>query len=92
MWVAFYLLVAAVVICFGYYGVRAYLKFRGTRLVTCPENSEPAAVTIDPKHVFMTGAVGEPDLRLSSCSRWPERQECAQECLRQIEAAPSRPS
>jgi hypothetical protein len=27
-------------------------------------------------------------LRLADCSRWPERHDCGQECLSQIEAAP----
>ena len=28
------------------------------------------------------------DLQLQSCSRWPEKEACGQECLAQIEAAP----
>jgi len=27
-------------------------------------------------------------LRLSECSRWPERENCGQDCLRQVEADP----
>jgi hypothetical protein len=30
----------------------------------------------------------EPTLRLKSCSRWPDRQGCAQDCLSQIEDSP----
>jgi hypothetical protein len=30
----------------------------------------------------------EPTLRLKGCSRWPERQNCGQECLQQIEIDP----
>ena len=30
-----------------------------------------------------------PTLRLSSCTRWPERQDCGQDCLKQIEADPA---
>jgi hypothetical protein len=29
--------------------------------------------------------LSQPHLRLSECSRWPERQGCGQECLSQIE-------
>lgn len=68
--------------------VRAYLKYRGTRLITCPETRMPAAVRVDKGHAAATTAVGEPDLRLASCTRWPEREHCGQECLSQIEAAP----
>ena len=69
-------------------GWRAYAKFRGKRLVRCPENNCHAAVELD-----ATGAAGEafwgsPTFHLSECSRWPERQRCGQECLRQIELAP----
>jgi hypothetical protein len=38
--------------------------------------------------VAATALAGSPQLRLSTCSRWPERAGCGQECLGQIEAAP----
>jgi hypothetical protein len=60
---------------------------RGARVVTCPENKAPAGVTLDVLSAVKS-AFGTPDLRLSECSRWPERQGCGQECLAQIEAAP----
>jgi hypothetical protein len=65
----------------------AWLKYRGRRVVRCPENSRPAGVTVDTRHVVAT-ALGRPDLRLSSCSRWPEREGCGQACLGEILAAP----
>ncbi len=67
---------------------RAYFKYRGTRVIVCPETKMPAAVRADGKHAGATAAIGEPDLRLESCTRWPERAGCGQECLAQIEAAP----
>lgn len=60
-----------------------FLKFRGTRLITCPETQAPAAVEVD-----AAGAALTANLRLRDCSRWPERRDCGQACLRQIEAAP----
>ncbi len=68
--------------------VRAFLRNRGTRLVTCPETKMPAAVRTDRVHAALTTAAGEPELRLETCTRWPEREHCGQECLSQIEAAP----
>jgi len=68
---------------------RAYFKFRGTRVITCPETGMPAAARVDGIRIASSAAIGEPDLRLASCSRWPERQHCGQECLAQIEAAPA---
>lgn len=68
--------------------VRTFLKFRGDRVITCPENQRPAGVALDVRHALLTTFEGKSDLRLRSCSRWPERQDCGQECLRQIEATP----
>lgn len=69
--------------------VRTYLTYRGTRVVTCPETGKPAAVEVDAVHAAAGQASsGSPMLHLASCSRWPEREGCGQECLAQIEAAP----
>ncbi len=67
---------------------RTWLHMRGSRVVTCPESNAPAGVEVDAGHAAVTGIYKAPDLRLQSCSRWPERQDCGQECLRQISAAP----
>jgi hypothetical protein len=64
----------------------AWLKYRGARVVTCPESQAPAGVRVDATHAAATAF--HPELRLKECSRWPERRNCGQECLRQIEAAP----
>ena len=69
-------------------GVPAFLTYRGTRVVTCPENGNVAAVEVDPRHAAATAFRCQPELRLAACSRWPEKAGCGQECLRQIEAAP----
>jgi len=66
----------------------AYLKFRGTRLVSCPETKEPAAVEVDAKYAAIIAPTGERGLRLKDCSRWPESQDCGQQCLGQIVSAP----
>ncbi len=69
-------------------GIRFYLRFRGKRLVVCPETKKPAAVEVAAAAGAVT-ACNEPiELHLKSCSRWPERQDCGQYCLSQIEAAP----
>ena len=68
--------------------VAAYLKFRGTRVITCPETETPAAVEVDARLAAISAVRGKPELRLTDCSRWPEREGCGQDCLRQIEASP----
>lgn len=69
-------------------GVRAYFAFRGKRLVTCPETHKTEAVDVSAKEAALGAFLNEPTLRLNECSRWPERQDCGQECLQQVEADP----
>ena len=68
--------------------LRTYLKFRGKRLVSCPETHQPAAVCVAAGKAVLEATVGTRQLRLSECSRWPGRQDCPQGCLAQIEEAP----
>ena len=70
------------------YVFRTYLRYRGKRLVTCPETRKPVAVEVAAGHAALSAAVSHPDLRLKSCTRWPERKDCGQECLLQIELSP----
>ncbi|MEO8584898.1 MAG: hypothetical protein ABI584_01935 [Acidobacteriota bacterium] len=61
---------------------------RGTRLVSCPETKETAAVALDPLRAALAWIGDEPGrLRLSDCSRWPEKEGCGQECLGEVESA-----
>jgi hypothetical protein len=76
-------LVTICVLAIGWVVVPAYLRYRGKRLITCPETFEPAAVEVDALRAF-TG------LTLKTCTRWPEKRDCAQLCLRQVEKAPER--
>jgi hypothetical protein len=71
------------------HGIRVYFKYRGTRLVTCPETHEAAVVELAARSMGMQAILDEPCLRLSECTRWPMRRGCGQDCLRQIESRPS---
>jgi hypothetical protein len=68
--------------------VRTYLLYRGKRIVTCPEALRPVAVDVGAGKAAISAFCGEPEPRVERCSRWPERRECGQECLKQIEADP----
>lgn len=68
--------------------VRAYLRYRGSRVVVCPERLDIAAVEVDAAVAALTAPYGRPDLRLKSCSHWREPGECGEKCLAQIAAAP----
>ncbi len=68
--------------------IRNYRRFRGPRVVLCPETITPEAVEVGAFKAAWSAARGDTQLRLASCSRWPERRKCGQRCLNQIESAP----
>ncbi|HET9407644.1 MAG TPA: hypothetical protein VFO39_10435 [Candidatus Sulfotelmatobacter sp.] len=68
--------------------VQTYFAFRGKRLITCPETEKWAAVEVSATEAAEGVFLGEPTLNLRDCSRWPERWDCGQDCLKQIEVDP----
>lgn len=68
--------------------LQTYFMYRGKRLITCPETLVKEAVDVAAGRAATRIFIGESDLRLDQCSRWPERRDCGQECLSQIEADP----
>lgn len=87
-----YLIVIILVASAFYFGVkwlvRAYSRYRGTKIVACPETGRPAVVEVDALHASLTSTVGLPDIRLENCSRWPLKEQCGQECLINLDVAP----
>jgi hypothetical protein len=45
-------------------------------------------VELDARHAALSSLIGQTDLRLESCWRWPLREDCGQECLMQFDVAP----
>ena len=68
--------------------LRTYFKFRGKRIINCPENHQSAAVRVAAGKAAVEATFHAPNLKLSECSRWPEKAGCGQECLSQIKEAP----
>lgn len=68
--------------------VRAYFGYRGKRLITCPESHTTEAVDVAAAEAAIGALLSKPTLHLNECSRWPQRQDCGQECLQQIEVDP----
>jgi hypothetical protein len=68
--------------------LRADRLARGPRVIVCPESRTTEAVEVNAARLAWGSLVHEGELTLSSCSRWPERRDCGQECLRQVKAAP----
>jgi hypothetical protein len=58
-----------------------FFRFRGPHNLLCPDAGNFAIVRIDALHAAVSSLLGEPDLRVRDCSRWPEHQGCRQECL-----------
>ena len=69
--------------------VRSSSRYRGSKIVTCPETGRPAIVEVDSLHASLTSTVGLPDIRLEDCSRWPIKGQCGQECLMDLDVAPA---
>ena len=58
-----------------------------SREVTCPAAGAPALVSLDPWFAVRMHALGNSEVRVKDCVRWPECRQCGRECLAQIGAA-----
>jgi hypothetical protein len=65
----------------------AYRRHRGPRVVVCPADGRPAAVTIDAPHAALAAVTGGAP-RLAACSFWPGRGRCGQTCVDQAGPSP----
>jgi hypothetical protein len=87
-----YVVAAVLLIWLIYFGIRyrvkASKKFGGGQLVVCPETNKEAIISIDVGHAALTSLLGQTDIRLENCWRWPNRENCGQECLSQLQVAP----
>jgi hypothetical protein len=94
MTVTFLIIIAVLALAVGLFvfraipGVRAYFDYKGKRLITCPETHTAEAVEVAAGEAALGAFLTEPTVHLRECSRWPERQDCGQECLKQIEIDP----
>ena len=80
--------VAVAVIVLAARIVPTWWRYRGARVIICPENQRAAGITVAAGRVAARSIASQPRLELSSCSRWPEKAGCGQECLHQVEDAP----
>jgi hypothetical protein len=65
-----------------------YYRNRGRQSAICPKNGEAAHIEMDYKYAFWTAWKGQEHTRLKSCTRWPEKGDCGQECLAQVDPSP----
>jgi hypothetical protein len=80
--------IAAVVLAMIALFIALALRFRGKRIVTCPETHAPVGAKINAALAAGSWIVAQPRFVVTACSRWPERAGCDQACAPQIEAAP----
>ena len=83
-------LMALVVMVYAGLAIAAYIRMRGTRIVTCPASKQSAAVTVDAAHSALSGVFEPADIQISTCSLWAARPECDQACAREIALSPKR--
>jgi hypothetical protein len=89
MWTElFYLGIILVLIVWAGRAALSYFRVRGVRVVSCPETAKAVGVEVDAARAAVHPFIESRHFRLKSCSRWPERRDCGQECLAQIAAAP----
>ena len=62
----------------------SYRAYRRRSVVTCPETGGATGVFVDAARVARSAWMGPLDLRLKSCTRWPGRADCGQECVSQL--------
>jgi|SRR5271167_988467 len=68
--------------------LQSYFQNRGRQSAICPENGDHVDIEVDNKYSFWTALRGLEHSRLKSCTRWPEKGNCGQECLAQVDPSP----
>ena len=61
--------------------IHTFARYRGSRVLACPETGEQVRLDLDASRAALTSALGRPRLRVSWCTLWPRRKSCAQACL-----------
>jgi hypothetical protein len=61
-----------------------YGRVRGPKTVLCPADRNSAVLMLDAAEAVRAHLRGNEGLRICSCSQWPERLGCAQECMPEL--------
>lgn len=84
--------IAALIALSGLYiiapvALHAFMSYRKTRTVICPEDNRPADIMLDAQHAAISALAGKEHLKIRQCSLWPRKHGCAQGCVRYTLAA-----
>ena len=72
--------VLALVIPTAWMALSARRGAAGERRVVCPRDGAPSLVKLDSWYAVRMRALGNPELLVGQCSRWPGYAGCGQEC------------
>lgn len=65
--------------------LQAYAVYEGTHVCACPLDGTPAMVKVRVWRAALSALRGRPGLQVVECSRWPERANCNQACVAEVE-------
>jgi hypothetical protein len=88
MWVIYFFLgYLALALCIpvGLALAPVWRRRSGARQVMCPVTDACATITLDRWYALRRNASGDSELRVKSCTCWPERCDCGQACLERAE-------
>jgi len=73
-------------ICMGVlWYLRANDEYEQDFHALCPETMKPVDIRVDAPLAAKSMFAGRKELKIVSCSRWPERQGCDQACTPQVD-------
>ena len=61
-------------------------EYREKKSVTCPEMGRTAEIGVDAGRAARSSMFGRLRLKVQSCTFWPERKGCHEDCLRSLES------
>lgn len=87
MWVVYTVIayfVLALLIPVVWASAGTWRRAQAARRVTCPDSGTPAVVVLDPWFAVRMHALGNDELRVQGCARWPSCADCGRKCLEQL--------
>ena len=66
----------------------AYRRYRYRKVITCPGAHHLAEVSLNAGVAALGAGLGQPRLRVKTCSLWPKRKGCDEKCVGENWAAP----
>ena len=74
---------AAILLVLAPVAFDTYRRFRNRKVVICPENHKKAEVELKACRAGLLSAFGKSQFAVKWCSRWPHKQGCAEDCVKE---------